>query len=117
MSRRAKSGFAISHKYRLTQHERDLILLKRIIESIGCGTIIPPSADRDRYNINVADRSALVNIIIPLFEKHPIYGAKRSDFLDFCKGMRMVQNGEHLTPEGLKALKDISHSMNTGRVF
>lgn len=29
----------------------------------------------------------------------------------------MIENGEHLTPEGLKALKDIAHSMNTGREF
>ena len=104
-------------QFRLTQHERDLILLNRVIESMDCGNIVPPSSDRDRYNVSVSDRPNLMNIVIPLFEKHPIYGAKRSDFLDFAKGMRMIDNGEHLTPEGLKTLQDIAHSMNEGRVF
>ena len=29
----------------------------------------------------------------------------------------MIENRDHLTPEGLKALEDIAHGMNTGRKF
>ena len=108
-------GSTITPQFRITQHERDLILLSRIIESMGCGYIVPPYSDRDRCNVNVGGISDLVNIVIPLFEKHPVYGAKGSDFFDFCKGMCMFKDKKHLTPEGLKALKDIAHGMNTGR--
>lgn len=117
VSPRMRLGSTITPQFRITQHERDLILLNRIIESMGCGYIVPPYSDRDRCNVNVGGISDLVNIVVPLFEKHPVYGAKRSDFLDFCKGMCIFKDGKHLTPEGLKALKDIAHGMNTGRKF
>lgn len=54
---------------------------------MGCGTIVKPApgyGDRDRYNISwapPANISDLVNIVIPLFEKYPLYGAKHKDFL------------------------------------
>lgn len=72
-------------QFRLTQHERDLILLNRIIEWLGRSAvvIVPPSSDRDRYNVNVGGLSDIVNIVIPL-PFFFMYGAKRSDFLDFC---------------------------------
>ena len=68
-----------------TQHERDLMVLNRIIESMGCGTIVKPSSDRDRYTISFGSATAnipdLVDIVIPLFENNPIYGAKHKYFL------------------------------------
>lgn len=35
-----KLGYTCQPQFRVTQHERDLIVLKRIIESTGCGTIV-----------------------------------------------------------------------------
>ena len=69
---RMKLGYTCQPQFRVTQHERDLIVLKRIIESMGCGTIVRPPQDRDRYNISVANISDLINIVIPLFEKYPL---------------------------------------------
>ncbi|PQE22329.1 hypothetical protein CJF30_00010705 [Rutstroemia sp. NJR-2017a BBW] len=110
-----KLGYTCQPQFRVTQHERDLIVLKRIIDSMGCGTIVKPSEDRDRYTISVANILDLVNIVIPLFEKYPLYGAKLSDFLDFCKGVYIIKDKGHLTPEGLKALNDLAYAMNTYR--
>ena len=112
-----KLGHTCQPQFRVTQHERDLIVLKRIINLIGCGTIVKPSEDRDRYSISVANISDLVNIIIPLFEKYPLYGAKHEDFLYFCKGVYIIKDKGHLTPEGLKILKDLAYGMNTYRKF
>lgn len=114
---RMKLGYTCQPQFRVTQHERDLIVLKRIIDSMGCGTIVKPSEDRDRYTISVANILDLVNIVIPLFEKYPLYGAKLSDFLDFCKGVYIIKDKGHLTPEGLKALNDLAYAMNTYREF
>lgn len=112
-----KLGYTCQPQFRVTQHERDLIVLKRIIDSMGCGTIVKPSGIRDRYTISVSNTLDLVNIVIPLFEKYPLYGAKHSDFLDFCKGVYIIKDKGHLTPEGLKALKDLAYAMNTYREF
>jgi len=114
---RMKLGYTCQPQFRITQHERDLIVLNRIIESIGCGTLVKPSGDRDRYNISVANISELVDIILPLFQNNPLYGAKGADFLDFSKGISIIRDKGHLTPEGLKKLKDLSYAMNTYRKF
>lgn len=120
-----KLGYTCQPQFRITQHERDLIVLKRIIDSMGCGTIVKPSGGRDRYTISfgsfvedtTANISDLVQIVIPLFENYPLYGAKHFDFLDFCKGVSIIKNKEHLTPEGLKLLKDLAYAMNTYREY
>ena len=107
----------LGSQFRITQHERDLTVLNRIIASTGCGNIVKPSGDRDRYTISVGNILDLVDIVIPLFENNPIYGAKHKDFLDFCKGIYIIKSKGHLTPEGLKKLKDLSCAMNTHRIF
>lgn len=62
---RPLSSSWIKPQFRVTQHMRDLEVLKRIIESMGCGTIVNPSEGRDRYSISVANISDLVNIVLP----------------------------------------------------
>lgn len=114
---RMKLGYTCQPQFRVTQHERDLIVLKRIIDSMGCGIIVKPTGDRDRYSISVGNVSDLVDIVIPLFEKAPLYGAKSKDFSDFAKGVRIIKDKGHLTTEGLNALKDLAYSMNTYRKF
>jgi hypothetical protein len=110
-------GFTCQPQFRITQHERDLMVLKRIIESMGCGTVVKPGDGRDRYSISVANITDLTNVVIPLFEKNPIYGAKNKDFLDFCKGVYIIKNKRHLTFEGLNELKNLAYGMNTYRKF
>jgi hypothetical protein len=112
-----KLGYTFQFQFRITQHERDLIVLQRIIESKGCGTIVKPTGDRDRYNISVANMLDITNIIILLFEKNPLYGAKYYDFMGFCRGIYIIKNKGHLTEDGLNKLKSISCSMNTHRKF
>lgn len=54
---RVNLGFRCQPQFRGTQHERDLIVLKLIIETMGCGTIVKPYGDRDRYSISLANIS------------------------------------------------------------
>lgn len=46
-----KLGYAIMPSYRITQHERDLVVLTRVLQTLGCGCLVKPAADRDRYHI------------------------------------------------------------------
>lgn len=67
-----KLGYNILPQFRITQHERDVVVLNRIIMTMGCGILIKPSPGRDRYTINVGSAKDLISIIIdPLFENHP----------------------------------------------
>lgn len=40
--------------------------------------------------------------IIPFFEKYPLYGFKKENYLDFKKVSELMENKAHLTLEGLE---------------
>ena len=61
--------------------------------------------------------SDVFDIVIPFFQKYPIYGAKHQDFLDFQKGVYIVKNKGHLTEEGLNEIKNLTYGMNSFRKF
>jgi hypothetical protein len=54
----------------------------------------------------------LCNIIIPFFNKYPLYGTKLTNFNEFVKAAEIIKHKEHLTPEGLKKLHEIKSRMN-----
>jgi hypothetical protein len=85
-----KLGFTCQPQFRVTQHERDLMVLNRIISTMGCVNIVKPSYGRDRYDISVANIKDIARIVIPFFEKYPIYGAKYLDFQSFCMGIFII---------------------------
>jgi hypothetical protein len=50
-----------------------------------------------------------------MFEKYPLIGVKRLNYLDFCKIALMIKNKDHLTKAGLKAIAKIKDGMNSKR--
>jgi len=50
-----------------------------------------------------------------LFEQNPIRGVKQLDFLDFCEVAKLMNEGKHLTTEGLNLIRTIKNKMNTKR--
>jgi translation elongation factor EF-Ts len=59
----------------------------------------------------------LIKKIIPLFEQNPIRGVKQLDFLDFCAVAKLMNEGKHLTTEGLDLIRTIKNKMNTKRKY
>jgi len=127
-----KLGYTAQPQYRICQHERDLGIL-----TMGCGVIVKPSGDRDRYStsacLNINDLST---IVIPFFQQHRLAllllaerSAKWLYFQDFAQGpkegfapaimgwLRLPKKG-HLTEEGATfggKIKDLAYGMNTFR--
>jgi hypothetical protein len=112
-----KLGHQVLPQYRVYQHKRDIIVLKRIILTLNCGILIKPAYNRDEYTISVTNRKDLLEIIIPFFKKHPFYGAKWLDFNCFCQGMEIIKNKDHLKQEGLDRIKELISNMNRQRKF
>lgn len=114
----------------------------RIILTMGCGVIVKPSGDRDRYStsacLNINDLST---IVIPFFQQHRLAllllaerSAKWLYFQDFAQGPKegfapaimgapaLRRKKGHLTEEGAPAkapfggkIKDLAYGMNTFR--
>jgi hypothetical protein len=53
--------------------------------------------------------------IIPFFLKYNIIGEKALDFNDFCQIVNLVDQGLHLTDEGLNEIRQIRSRMNSYR--
>jgi hypothetical protein len=110
-------GYTSQSQFRITQHYRDIFVLKKIIQTLKCENLVRPSINRNEFNISVANLKDLTDIIIPFFENYSLYGAKLLDFNDFCKGIYIIGNKGHLNIEGLNKLKRLAYQINTYRKF
>ena len=70
---RMKLGYTTQPQFRISQHERDLTVLNRIMESMNCGILVKLSPGRDRYTISVGNIKDIISFVIPLFEKKILY--------------------------------------------
>jgi hypothetical protein len=83
----------------VTQHGRDRILLNRIRSVLDWGSI--QDVGRNAFDLRVAGLSPFTGKIVPFFECYPLSGAKKLDFLDFSKGISIMNSHGHLTKTGL----------------
>lgn len=107
-----KFGYQILPELTVVQHKRDLNLLYRIKRAMKCGVV--RKNREDRFCWRVRDLKNLHEIIIPFFERHPLKSKKNVEFKKFAKVVRLMRQGEHLTPEGFEKILQISSSMNRG---
>lgn|SRR5690606_2423685 len=96
----------------ITQHIRDDLLMKHLINYLGCGRL---SRKRDVYEFQVSKFSDITDKILPFFEKYPILGEKAKDLSDFSAVADLMKNRVHLTEEGVTKIRKIKEGMNRGR--
>jgi len=99
-------------EFSLTQHSRDELLMKSLIEFFNCGNV---QRSNGACKYRVGNLPAMAENIIPLFKNYLILGEKSKDFSDFCKVLEMIKVNKHLTKEGLEQIRIIKAGMNTGR--
>ena len=103
---------SVQLEFNVTQHSRDELLVKSLINFFSCGNAYK---DKNVYRYWVTKFLDLIDKIIPLFKKYLIIGEKSKDFYDFCKIVDMMKTKKHLTKEGLERICIIKTRMNTGR--
>jgi LAGLIDADG endonuclease len=90
--------------------------MELLIDYLGTGKIEKDS--RFPAVILVIEKFADINkIIIPFFRNYTLLGVKQLDFLDWCKIANLMNEGKHLSIEGLDLIKKIKSEMNKGRKF
>jgi len=98
---------SVQLEFNVTQHSRDELLVKSLINFLSCGNAYK---DKNVYRYRVTKFLDLIDKIIPLFKKYLILGEKSKDFYDFCKIVDMMK-----TKEGLERICIIKTRVNTGR--
>ncbi len=105
-------GEAVRLIFTLTQHSRDEILLRSFDKFFdGSGNFSMRKGGLP-CDYKISEFKDLCNIIIPFFNKYPLYGTKLTNFNEFVKAAEIIKHREHLTPEGLKKLHEIKSRMN-----
>ena len=111
-----KIGYRVQLRFRISQHERDNLLMESLMKYLGSGKLYKYSG-KPAVVYTVFKFSEITNLLIPFFEKYPILGVKQLDYLDWCKIAKLVNKGSHLTLEGLNKIREIKSGMNTGRKY
>ena len=114
-SPRSRLGLAVQLVFRITQHYRDIKLLKSIEKFFGCGRVEKRNVEACDFTVNSLKDFELK--IIPFFLKYPLQGSKYLNFIDFNKIVKIMKIKGHLTKKGLERIKDIKAGMNTRRKF
>lgn len=110
----AKLGHRVQLRFRITQHSRDIELMKTLITYLGSGSLYN-YPNQKAVALTVVDLSDITKKIIPFFYKNPILGVKLLNFLDWCKVADLMASGTHLTSEGLDFIRTIKSGMNKNR--
>jgi hypothetical protein len=109
-------GVQVWCEFRVTQGEKSLDALKKLQHFFGLGSIYRNARSdnhtEDLHNFTVRNRDELREIIIPFFQIYPLQTAKRQDFEKFVQCFRLIENKDHLTPEGLQEIARICSLMN-----
>jgi len=108
-----ESGYnKVRLRFQISQHSRDLNLLRRIENYLGCGKCF---SKKEVSLYMVGSFKDIDSKIIPFFKKHSILGVKSLDFEAFCEAAEIVKSKRHLTTEGLAKLTQIKNTMNKQR--
>ena len=111
-----KTGFSVSLGFQLTQHCRDIKLMKSLKNFWGCGELFK-RPNGEAVDFKITKFSDLTDKVIPLFRRIPLHGLKSKNFRDFCIIADIIKVKGHLTAEGLDQICKIKDGMNTGRKF
>jgi len=105
-------GLQLVPEFHVSQNGDRAQVLDLIRDRFGCG-YIKPNSKRDRALVFVVrNRGALLENVIPFFERVPLLSSKQSDFEKFARIVRAMARGGHLTPAGFESLLDTALSMN-----
>jgi LAGLIDADG endonuclease len=88
--------------------------MELISKYLGSGTIYKENKT-PKVLLTILKIADNTNLTIPFFKKYPVLGIKQKDFSDWCKIAKLINDGSHLTNEGLKKIRTIKNGMNKGR--
>lgn len=106
-----KSGIEIRPSFSVSQHKRNLPLVKKIHGFFGVGGIRFSKRDQN-YKYEVRSLKDLTSVIIPHFEKYPLMTSKRSDFDKFVLICALMKQNKHLNKKYLLQIIDLAYEMN-----
>jgi len=114
---RLRLKWQVFPEFVITQGMRSRAALEEVKDFFGCGEIyLNKRYDNHHEHLLkyvVRNREDLLERIIPFFEKNCLRSAKKEDFSNFAKIVRMMDKGKHLEEKGLEKIRIMVQKMNT----
>ena len=104
------AGFQVLPEFTVVQHERDVQVLHALKAYFGCGVVRKNNGDRMAYRVRGYEH--LSKYIVTFFEKHPLKTRKRVEFMKFREIVNLMNQGEHLSRDGVEKIRAIANQMN-----
>ena len=114
-SANVKLGWQVIPEFHVSQNQTRTVVLEMIQKFLGCGYIKPNHRTRanDHTNVYVVrNHHDLLEKVVPFFRKYELVSSKNEDFNKFAEIVEMMDQGHHLSREGLKKIFTIAFSMN-----
>jgi hypothetical protein len=108
------AGFQVLPEFTVVQHERDVQILYALKSYFGCGVVRVNHAERMAFRVRGLEN--LLKRIVPFFVEHPLKTGKNIDFLKFRDVLLLIEQGVHLSSEGVEKIRLIAKEMNRGRL-
>jgi hypothetical protein len=106
-----KTNIEVRPSFSISQHKRNLEILKEIKEYFGVGAIRFSKRDQN-YRYEVRAINDLVQKVIPHFQKYPLRTSKVRDFLLFVEICKLVSANHHLNADYLEKIINKAYQMN-----
>ena len=104
------AGFQVLPEFTVVQHERDVQVLHALKAYFGCGVVRTNNGDRMAYRVRGHEH--LSKHVVTFFEKHPLKTRKRVEFMKFREIVNLMNQGEHLSRDGVERIRAIANQMN-----
>jgi hypothetical protein len=106
---RYKTGYRVKAAFHIGLHIRDIALLEQIQLFFGVGNITKLGAESVQFRVSGLED---LKVIMNHFDKYPLVTNKQSDYLLFKKVVYIMEQGIHLTIEGLNKIMSIKAVLN-----
>ncbi len=106
-----KIGSQVIPEFRVVQHQRDIDILHGLKSFFGFGRVCQNHGDRWEYRVR---RLENLREIVQFFGEHQLRTKKRVDLRKFGEVLRIMDEGRHLTEQGLRDIAKLAVTMNTG---
>jgi len=106
---KSKTGYRVKASFQIGLHIKDLALLERIQMFFGVGKISKLGAESLQFRVYAIKD---LKVILHHFDKYPLLTNKQSDYLLFKQVVNLMEEGKHLTLEGLNKIVSIKAMLN-----
>ena len=96
-------------EFRVVQHERDELLLKKLKLYFGFGNVVVNHGDRKEFRVRGLEN---LNKLVKFFKKNPLQTSKQKNFELFSEIIELMNKKQHLNKKGLKKIAQIASKMN-----